>query len=103
MNNQCRKSEGFLLTPLCGFGNKFDERGIGDRLVSFTAAMAGVTQAPHPCLRESGPSGAKGTCEIYKKLVSLLVANFRLFCYPLSTAMVLLVFLSFFACLPSLN
>ena len=30
MNNQCRNSEGFLLTPLCGFGNKFDERGIGD-------------------------------------------------------------------------
>ena len=37
---------------------------------SFTAAMAGVTQAPHPCLPESGPSGAKETCEIYNKLVS---------------------------------
>ena len=70
MKNQCRKSGGFLLTPLCGFGNKFVERGIAVRLVSFTAARAGVTQALCSRLRDSGPSEAKETCEIYNKFVS---------------------------------
>ena len=44
----------FLLTPLCGLGNEFVKRGIGDRLVSFTAARVGVTQAPHSaCVTEA--------------------------------------------------
>ena len=104
IKNRCRKSEGFLLTPLCSFGNKFVKRGIGDRLVSFTAARAGVTQAPRSRLRDSGPSGAKETCEIYSKLVSSYCSKFSTFLsFPLSSAMVLLVFLSFFACLLSLN
>ena len=42
----------FLLAPLCGLGNKFVKPGIGDRLVSFTAARAGVTQAPRSRLRD---------------------------------------------------
>ena len=100
MKNQCRKSEGFLLTPLCCFGNKFVKRGIGDRLVSFTAARAGVTQGPCSRLRDSGPSEAKETCEIYNKLVSSYCSRFSTFLsLPRSSAMVLLVFLSFFACL----
>ena len=79
MKNQCRKSEGFLLTPLCGFGNKFVKRGIGDRLVSFTAARAGVTQGSCSRLRDSGPSEAKETCEIYNKLVSSYCSKFSTF------------------------
>ena len=104
MKNQCRKSERFLLTPLCGFGNKFVKRGIGDRSVSFTAARAGVTQAPCSRLRDSGPSEAKETCEIYNKFVSSYCSKFSTsLSFPLSSAMVLLVFLPFFACLVSLN
>ena len=101
MKNQCRKSEGFLLRPLCGFGNKFVKRGIGDRLVSFTAARAGVTQAPCSRLRDSGQSEAKETCEIYNKLVSSYCSKFSIFLsFPLSSAMVLgSASFSFFLCL----
>lgn len=97
-------SGGFPLAPLCGFGNKFVKRGIGDQLVSFTAARAGVTQVPCSRLRDSGPSEAKETCEIYNKLVSSYCGKFSTFLsFPLLSAMVLLVFLPFFACLLSLN
>ena len=87
----------FLLTPLCGFF--FVKRGIGDRLVFFTAARAGVTQAPHSCLRDSGPSGAKETCEIYNKLVSSYCTKFSTFLsFPLSSCNGSASF-SFFLCL----
>ena len=65
--------------------NKFVKRGVGDRLVSFTAARR--------------RSEAKETCEIYNKLVLSYCSKFSTFLsFPLSSAMVLLVFLSFFAC-----
>ena len=90
--------------PLCGFGNKFVKRGISERLVSFTAAQAGVTQVPCSRLRDSRPSEAKETCEIYIKLVSSYCSKFSTFLsFPLSSAMVLLIFLPFFACLLSLS
>ena len=89
----------FLLTPLCGVGNKFVKRGVGDRLVSFTAARAGVTQTPHCRLRDSGPSEAKETCEIYNKLVSSYCGKFSTFLsFPLSSCNGPASF-SFFLCL----